>query len=194
MVLKDMLITMLIRIVKKSRVILQSELRRSIMISSGIIAITAIIAFSVTGLFNYTPDTSLFFPYISPPLGEEQSYYWESTVDNLWNTFFSPYGDMELARVTYLSQSYIFKDILIRDYILDRIFENYFIFNSIKFIPINSSELYKLKIGDMIDIIGFCASLDEGNDYIIVVNCQFFPAGFVPLPLPGGPAPISGGY
>jgi len=183
----------LIRIAYKLRVIQLPKFRSPLIISPGVLAIAAIIALSIIGLFNYKPDTSPSFPYIPPPLGERQNYYFESSVNTLWYTFFSPYGDMEFARIKYLGQSFIFKNFLLKDYILEgKIHETYFIFNGIKFVPSDPSELHKLKAGNAIDIIGFCASLDERNQYVYMVNCQFLPAGLALLPLPGGSVFVSG--
>jgi len=182
-------------IIKKHRVLQQPTFKRPLLISSGIFGFTAILALSLVGLFKYTPDTSASFPYILPP-AEGSSYYIESTTENLWNTFFSPYGDYDLALRKHVGNSIIFKNFLISDYVLDRINinETYFLYNSIKFVTSDPSELQKLKDRDVIDIIGVCVSLDERNAYVIMENCQFLPAGLAPIPLPGGPGPLSGGY
>jgi len=69
-----------------------------------------------------------------------------------------------------------------------------FIINLVQFVPRDPSELQKLKDGDRVDIIGTCNGLSDKYLYIIVGNCQFLPTGAAPLPLPGGPAPISPSY
>jgi hypothetical protein len=164
------------------------------MISSGIMSITAIIALSVTGLINYSPDTSPDFPFIPPPVGERQNYYLEITPEALWEEFLSPYSDVFIAENMYKGRSFIFKNILIDENKLKWRYDDYIVIDLVQFMARNSSELQKLKEGDRIDIIGVCVGLSEKNVYVIVGNCQFLPAGAAPLPLPGGPAPIGPTY
>jgi hypothetical protein len=54
-------------------------------------------------------------------------------------------------------------------------------------------DLKELKEGDRVDIIGVCAGkAEEFPPVLVMINCLFLPAGLAPLPLPGGPAFISG--
>lgn len=181
-------------IIKGLRITHQPRLRHPLLISVSVMGITAIIALSVTGLFNYTPDTSPSFPYIQPPAGERQKYYFEITPEALWQEFLSPYSDYFMAQNNYVGNSFIFKDILIDEYKLSRKYETYIVINQVQFVARNPSDLQKLKEGDVVDITGVCVGLSDKDTYIIVGNCQFLPAGLVPLPLPGGPAPISPSY
>lgn len=187
------LLTIIWKIIKKFRVIQQPKFRRPLLISSSILIITAILTLSLTGLFNYTLGTSASSPYIPPPAGNS-NYYIEATTEGLWNEFLSHYSDTISAKINYVGKSFIFKDILIDESKLNRRYESYILINLVQFVPRDPSELQELKEGDVVDIIGVCAGISDEYQMIVVANCQFLPAGLVPLPLPGGPPPLSPSY
>jgi hypothetical protein len=181
-------------VIKGLRIIQHSRLRRPLIISSGITGITVILVLSVTGLFNYKPDTLPDFPFIPPPAGENQKYYFEITTEALWDEYLSPYSDSVTAEVRYTGNSFIFKNILIDENKLKWRYDDYIVIDLIQFVPRDTWGLKKLKEGDVVDIIGICVGISDKNVYVIVGNCQFLPANLVPLPLPGGPAPIKPSY
>ena len=153
-------------------------------------AILSLCLISVTGCTKQDP----FIPeYIPPPAGESR-YYIETTTEGLWNEFLSQYSDTISAEIKYVGRSFIFKDILIDEYKLNRRYESYILINLVQFVPRDPSELQELKEGDVVDIIGVCAGISDEYQMIVVANCQFLPAGLVPLPLPGGPPPLSPSY
>ncbi len=183
--------TIIRRATKKFAVVQQPRFRRPLLISSGIMGITAIIALGFIGLFNYTPDTSVPFPYVPPP---GSRYYIEATTDQLYNEFTSHYIDPVTAATRFTGKNFIFKNILISKGILARRHETYISIGMAQFVPQYPSDLQKLKEGDTIDIIGVCMGLSTEYSLVLVSNCVFLPAGVVPLPLPGGMAPVIGGY
>ena len=163
------------------------KLIRFLLLPIGIIGVLVIM---LVVPLNYTPDTSVPFPYIPPP----ERYYIEATPQQLHDEFFSPYRDPFSAEVKYVGKSFIFKNIFIDKEILSRRHEAYVWIDLIQFVPHNPSDLQELKEGDMVDIIGVCAGMSKEYAAVVVANCRFLPAGLAPLPLPGGPAPVIGGY
>jgi len=185
------ILNMIWKIIK--RVIQLPGFKRSLSVSLGVLSITVILAVGITGLLNYKLDTSTHFPFILPPAGESM-YYIESTPENLWNTFLSPYSIYFDTQSRYIGRSFIIKNLFMSEYRLSRRYETYIIIDDIKFIFLDPSGLQQLKKGDIIDITGVCVGVPEKEPYITVGNCQLLPAGLVSLPLPGGPAPLSSGY
>ncbi len=185
--------TIIWRATKKFTVVQQPRFRRPLLISSGIMGITAIIALGFIGLFNYTPDISVPFPYVPPP--GSNYYYIEATTDQLLDAFFSVYADPATVAREYIGQGFIFKGILVDKALLNRLHKTYFIVGQIQFVFQYPSELQKLKEGDTIDIIGVCMGPSPEYSLVVVSNCRFLLTGVAPLPLPGGPAPVVGvGY
>ncbi len=182
--------TILRTIIKKCRVIQQPKFRRPLLISSGIMGIIGVLVIMMVVPLSYTPNTAA-FPYIPPPEG---NYYIQTTPQDLYNAFTSRYLDPLAAQATYVGESFIFKNILIDEDILSRRHETYVFIDLFKLVPQNPSDLQELKEGERVDIIGVCMGLSKEYLGIELTNCLFLPAGVAPLPLPGGLAPITGGY
>ncbi len=169
----------------------QPRYRHSLMISSCAMGITAI-TLSIVGVFNYKPDTSVPFSYIPPPA---EGYYIEATMEQLTDEFFSHYLDPATAGDRFIGKSFIFKDILMDEAILDRRHETWIIIRGlVQFVFQDPSDLQKLKEGDRVDIIGVCVGISKEYELIVVSNCKFLSAGVAPLPIPGGSALLIGGY
>jgi len=174
-------------IIGKCRVVWQRKLIRFLLIAIGIIGILVL---SLIGLFSYTPDTSVPFPYIPPPEG---LYYIEATPLGLHDALFSHYLDPLVAQVFYVGESFIFKNVRLGGIERWRT-ETYITTGDVQFWALFPSDLKELKVGDVVDIIGICGGISKEYPAVIVVtNCLFLPAGVAPLPLPGGPVVI-GGY
>ena len=157
-----------------------------LLLSIGIITFLII---SLVFVFNSAPDTVAAFPYIPPPEGDA-GYYIEATTDKLTLALMAAYS--VITPDTYKGKDFIFKDVLIKE---SRLRDTYLMISVVLFQPQDPSDLNELKAGDMVDIIGVCdGALEEGSTIVVVKNCRFLPAGVVNLPLPGGPALISGGY
>ena len=165
----------------------------------------------------YTPDTSVSFPYIPPP---PNGYYIETsnrelTYTPLTSSYLDTWTDIndqliDTIAETHKGESFIFKNISITDhkvvtrqiqpYILGEGLaspetETFLMSGNVQFVPQDPSQLKELKAGDVVDIIGVLDSMSEEWPGVLVMkNCQFLPAGIAPLPLPGGPAVVSGGY
>ncbi len=198
--------TIIRRATKKFTVVQQPRFRRPLLISSGIMGITAIIALGFIGLFNYMPDTSVPFPYVPPPEGDMGGYM-VSTVNDL-TTAFQAHYTTPFVPEDFVGQSFMIKDVIIParglttkwvefygqgGELLGSGTMTYLIAGLIEFIPENPSRWQKLKADDVVDIIGVCAGTLQGyNNIIVFRNCRFLPAGVAPLPLPGGPAPVTG--
>lgn len=172
----------------------QQKLRRPLLISSGIMGIIAILALSLVGLFNYTPDTSVPFPYIPPLDMPPEGYYIEATIQHISDQFYLSYHDVELESARYIGKSFIFNNILIDDLILKARTETYIFISHVQFVPQYPSELENLKEGDVVDIVGVCMGVSEATAYVWVTDCRFLPAGLVQLLVPGGTTPMPGGY
>lgn len=181
-------------IIGKSRVVWQWKPFRLLPLPIGIIGLLVIM---VVVPLTFTPNTSAAFPYIPPPEGSE-GYYIQVDALSLSISFLGAYGGVEPNPVA-LGKSVIFKNVKIEEFMLELKLagnEPYLYESDVIFYPKDTQDLKKLKVGDKVDIIGVCEGLSEEYKTITIVsNCQFLPAGLVPLPLPGGPAPISGlGY
>jgi len=50
----------------------------------------------------------------------------------------------------------------------------------------NTSDLERIKVGDVVDIVGKCMGVSEDRYVVVVKDCLIQPAGLFPLPLPGG--------
>jgi hypothetical protein len=158
-----------------------------LLIGAGLFSfMTALILGTIT-LFTYSPLKSAPFPYIPPPEGPE-GYYVETSYAVVmlhFGEFVTPL-DVEF----YAGQSFIFKNILITD---NSITESCFMYDKLRFVAKNPSDLKGLKVGDRFDIIGTCVgnNLESNDPWPIFNDCLFLPPGTVPFPLPGGPAPVT---
>ena len=174
-----------------------------------IISIVSILIITVILPFSYKPNTSAPFPYFeAPPNG----YYIGTTVDdfisdwqlNLYGRYAPRIAATEINTAEkYQGQTTILKDTIIppgavverkiQPYIpgeglAEWETERFLLIKNIQFIPRDPSDLEKLKFGEVVDIIGIMGGMSKEWEIIIVVkDCQFLPAGLVPLPLPGGP-------
>ena len=160
------------------------------------VGIISVLVLSLVGLFSYMPDTSVPFPYI-PPSGGNAGDYLQTTPEALSVLLMGGYNNVPSALV-YKEESFIFKNIEIEEWMLEWKLgkeKTYLYHSNVMFFPKDPSGLKKLKVGDKVDIIGVCVGIsEEWPSMTVMLNCQFLPAGLVPLPLPGGPAPITGGY
>ena len=167
------------------------------------VSIVCVLVISLAGVFSYTPDTSAPFPYIPPPEGPDCVYI-ATTTDAFLLSIVGSYEYPMTPYETYRGKSFIFKAVQVpkdtlqaeknETYAQGRA-ESFLQIGYFRFVPQDSRELMKLKVGEVVDIIGVCDGLAEGFTTIFVFNnCRFLPAGVAPLPLPGGPALISGGY
>ena len=163
------------------------RLIRFVLLSIGIIGVLVI---SLVVLFSYTPNTSVPFPYIPPPEGVE-GYYFEITPSDLAFCFLSHNLSQPRAEWLWKGENFIFKNVVIREWRLAKS-DTYLRASDVRFFPQNPSDLKDIRVGDVIDIIGVCDGVPEGSLFVVIRNCQFLPAGLVPLPLPGGPAIIVG--
>jgi hypothetical protein len=157
---------------------------------------------------NYSPDITVPFPYIPPPLN---GYYLGMTVEDASNLLTAGYSQTLPVGVGGITgESIIFKNILLtaeklqtkrvevyahgKELVSTEV-QTYIMASSVQFFPRDPSALEKLRVGDVVDIIGVCAGMSEEWPSVIVIrDCQILPAGLAPLPLPGGPAFVGGGY
>jgi hypothetical protein len=170
--------------------------------------VIAFVASSLVVLFGYTPGTAAPFPYVPPPEGDT-GYYIGTTTSIIANSFRSHYGT-PFDEIGNIGRSFIFKDVLVtvkglttREVVaysqsgeIEVIkTETYFSFGLILLFPKNLDKWQQLKAGDVVDIIGVYNGVSEEYQTVVVFrNCDFFPAGVVPLPLPGGAVITGGGY
>ena len=142
---------------------------------------------------SFLPDNPVLFPYLPPPQGPSECYL-ETTVDDMTHAILGA-ARIPFKAERYKGQSFIFKEVKINEWTINRSTENYLTIGIIRFVAQNPSDLEKIKIGDTIEILGICAgTLNEWPIVTVFTNCLFFPAGTTPLPLPGGQPPLKGGY
>ena len=186
----------------------QRKLRRFLLLPIGIIGVPVIM---LVVPLNYTPDTSVPFPYVPPPtkgsyIGIPTTYIFHSNLLGPSDYSFVYEVDPDI----YIGESLIFKDVLITPgLIVTRKIQTYIpgeglaawetetflMAGNLQFVPQDPSDLRELKVGDVVDITGFCSFRSkEWPNVIVFKNCQFMPAGVAPLPLPGGLVPISFTY
>ena len=155
--------------------------------------IIAFVAGSLVALFSYSPSIAAPFPYVPPPEGPE-GYYIKANAGSIEASFISKYF-RPFDAYGYEGQSFIFNRVEITDWIESKSSDTYLATEMLQFVARNPSDLKKFKVGDKIDIIGICAGMLEEYPVIITfTDCLFLPSGLAPLPLPGGPAPITSSY
>jgi hypothetical protein len=140
-------------------------------------------------------------PYIPP------SYYacLQVSIDDLLKWYFTHYGNLYQAEQAYNDQIFVFYGVLVGASML--VDDSTFNFSSAEFIAMQPGAVGKLKVGDMLDIVGvnrgpmpeaegqpLSAWFDENGTpkiafvlgWLYFTDCIFLPAGSVQLPAPGG--------
>lgn len=132
------------------------------------------------------------FPFVTPPEGVD---YIEVDPYDLGTAYLTRYGGgVGVADNLYKGKSFIFKDILVTEQMLEYSDGSSIYIYYTHCIAQNPSDIQKLHVGDRIDVLGYNAGWSYEHMQIEFTGCQFFPAGVVPIPLPGSPGPIVIGY
>jgi hypothetical protein len=111
----------------------------------------------------------------------------ETTPEELVKAYSANYGDYNRAQAMYTGQPFVFKKIrVVKEMIVDA---ETFVTSSLQFNAQEPGAVGKLKVGDVIDIVGTNCGMPSGYPGILIFSdCFFIPAGSVALPAPGGVA------
>jgi len=155
----------------------------------------------LTGSCKTTAEAKV--PYIPP------SYYAciPVNIEDLIKSYFWPSGNLYLAGQAYNNQIFVFYSVrVIASMLVD---DNTLNYGNAQFIAMQPGAVGKLKVGDLIDIVGINRGpmpLAEGqplsdwfdsdgrpiknqvNGWLYFTECIFLPSGSVQLPAPGGAA------
>lgn len=116
----------------------------------------------------------------------------EAAPDILVNTYFTRYLNPGEAAVLYNGKFFVFKNITVTQEMLLRASEGYIWFYLIKCCATDSSAPLKLKVGDVIDVVGMnLGTYAEYPGTLQFSDCIFLPAGSVQLPAAGSAKFIS---
>jgi hypothetical protein len=171
---------------------------------SGILFLTGSCKTTTKATVPYIPPSNI-VQYIPP------SYYAciSVSIDDLFKSYFTRYGNLYLAEQAYNDQIFLFSGLRVMASML--IDDNTLNYGNAQFIAMQPGAVGKLKAGDLIDIVGInrgpmpeaegqplSSWFDENGainpskqnvqGWLYFTDCIFIPSGSVQLPAPGGAA------
>ncbi len=107
--------------------------------------------------------------------------------------YYGNYADRWQADRDFTGKYFIFKNIKVTEYSLENKDEGFMWVEQVRCTEAKAGDIAKLKVGDLIDIIG-CNRGVPPNSYwtLLMTDCIFVPSGSLPLPLPGGEVFVPG--
>ena len=130
-------------------------------------------------------------PFIPP------NYYncLEVGPDAILTAYYSTtYGNYSVSCQSYNDTPFIFKKIVVDQTMLLHKDEDTFMVSTIKCTALQHGAVDKLKVGNVIDIVGMNRGpLPDNPGWLLMTDCIFLPADSIQLPAPGG-ATFTPGY
>ena len=155
-----------------------------------IITVTVITAgvlfFGVHLALNYRPDSSVGFTFLAPPEGQANDYT-ATTLDDMDMAIKGHYGPA-FNPDENIGLGFVFKNVpVIEQGLVLNATQPYLMAGYMIFIPQRKSDLFALKPGDTVDVLGiFQGPSKEWASLTEFSNCYFISSNMSPFPLPGG--------
>lgn len=141
-------------------------------------AILSLLCFPFVGCGQ---EASTTIPLI-PPL-----YYSSTEVapGALAHEYWNPHLDVPSAKLLYDGRIFIFKNILLDDTALKHKKEGYLRLEMVKAYITNTNYLARLKVGDLVDIVGINGGVASDFVGLNFIDCIVLPASSVQIPIGG---------
>ena len=144
---------------------------------------------------QYTKSGTTAFPLIIPYINP--AYY--DCIDvlpmDLENAYYTAYGNHAEAETMYNGKVFVFKNLLVDEYMLRELDKGWVWADLTKCPVINLEDARKLEPGDRVDILGICMGRDlKISPGLYFKDCYVLVAGSVQLPAPGGGGSFSPVY
>jgi hypothetical protein len=126
-------------------------------------------------------------PAIAPYIPAAYYQCIEVLPTDLQNAYHTAYGNHAEAQVMYDGKTFLFRNLLVDQYMLSELDKGY-IWADLTNCPVVNMDYAKtLKPGDRIDIVGICLGLNlTAKSVLAFKDCYLLPTGALQLPAPGG--------
>ena len=105
---------------------------------------------------------------------------------DLLDAYLNPHLDFGQAEALYNGRVFVFKRIQVTENMLKWRAAGYvWAGNTIQCFPLNQDQLDRLKVGDVVDIVGVSMGLHKQFMGLVFQGCVFLPSGLVQLPIEG---------
>jgi hypothetical protein len=142
-------------------------------------------ALNVTG--NYSKTSQQTRPAVAPYIPAAYYQCIEVLPVDLQNAYHTAYGNHVEAQVMYDGKTFLFRNLLVDQYMLSELDKGYIWADLTNCPVVNMDYAETLRPGDRIDIVGICLGLNlTAKSVLAFKDCYLLPTGVVQLPAPGG--------
>lgn len=154
--------------------------------SRSVFLIPVILAALASESCAYQPHSMYNFPPNIPP---EYFNCLEANPTDLLNAYFGHNVDIKQSENTYNEQVFVFKNIVVKDWVVKDLSQGWIWVSTIKCMVSNLNDMKDYKMGEIIDVVGRnkgVISLTPSE--LLFEGCIVMPTGSVVLPVGGGKA------